>query len=64
MCFNDSIGWILEGILSYHGNCGQRLHPAVYSSITSNEIRAWIVNTIGNDYMFRYPRITEIQNVK
>lgn len=52
MCYLDGSGqWQLEGILSYHGNCGKRPHPAIYNSITSN-ISTWIRNTVGNDLMF------------
>uniref|UniRef100_A0A182UJ58 Scavenger receptor class A n=1 Tax=Anopheles melas TaxID=34690 RepID=A0A182UJ58_9DIPT len=52
MCYLDgSSQWQLEGILSYHGNCGKRPHPAIYNSITSN-ISTWIRNTVGNDLMF------------
>lgn len=52
MCYIEpSEQWRLEGILSYHGNCGKRPHPAIYNSITSN-ISTWIRNTVGNDLMF------------
>lgn len=52
MCHAESTGqWLLEGILSYHGNCGKRPHPAIYNSITSG-ISSWIRNTVGNDLMF------------
>lgn len=52
MCHIQSNGqWRLEGILSYHGNCGKRPHPAIYNSITSS-ISNWIRNTVGNDLMF------------
>lgn len=58
MCFNDdSDQWQLEGILSYHGNCGKRPHPAIYNSITSN-ISTWIRRTVGNGLMFERAAIT------
>lgn len=51
MCYNDRSGsWTLQGILSYHGNCGRRPQPAVYSGM-SRELLHWIVSTVGNDQM-------------
>lgn len=40
--------WTLQGILGYHGNCGEQPESAVYSSIP-NKLLNWIVNTIGNE---------------
>jgi len=40
--------WTLQGILGYHGNCGEQPESVVYSSIP-NKLLSWIVNTIGND---------------
>lgn len=51
MCFsNRTSSWTLHGILSYHGNCGRRPQPAVYSGM-SRELLNWIVSTVGNDKM-------------
>lgn len=53
MCYsNDTTNWTLQGILSYHGNCGRRPQPAVYSAMSS-ELIHWIVNTVGNDLMIQ-----------
>ena len=53
MCF-DTVKdcWLLQGTLSYHGNCGRRQQPPIYSGL-SREINSWIVQTVGNDKMFR-----------
>uniref|UniRef100_A0A1B0CML0 Trypsin-like serine protease n=2 Tax=Lutzomyia longipalpis TaxID=7200 RepID=A0A1B0CML0_LUTLO len=56
MCLEKSIKseemeWVLRGILSYHGNCGQRQQPKVFTSITP-EIRNWIAKTIGNNLFY------------
>lgn len=51
MCFSvKKSTWELEGILSYHGNCGKRPQPTVYSAITKSLLN-WIVKTIGNNLM-------------
>lgn len=47
MCFSETTNiWELQGILSYHGNCGRSHHPSIYTSISS-DIRLWISNVIG-----------------
>lgn len=53
MCYSEKTShWTLQGILSYHGNCGRRPQPAVYSSM-SHELLNWIVQTVGNSLMVR-----------
>lgn len=53
MCFSEEIGvWELQATLSYHGNCGKRPQPVIYNSL-AGDISEWIVNTIGNNLMFR-----------
>ena len=53
MCFsNRTSTWELQGLLSYHGNCGRRPQPTVYSAMTP-QLLNWIVRTIGNDQMVR-----------
>lgn len=45
MCTAESDNWELQGVLSYHGNCGQSRHPPIYTAINSN-IREWIAHTM------------------
>lgn len=53
MCFSDERhAWGLQGTLSYHGNCGQSPHPAVFSLFTTSTLK-WIENTVGNNLMLR-----------
>lgn len=54
MCTSEKSGnWTLKGILSYHGNCGRRPQPAVYSGMSA-EMLHWITNTVGNDLMIQH----------
>uniref|UniRef100_A0A1B0D3E0 Peptidase S1 domain-containing protein n=1 Tax=Phlebotomus papatasi TaxID=29031 RepID=A0A1B0D3E0_PHLPP len=47
----EKMEWVMRGILSYHGNCGQRQQPKVFTAITP-EIRNWIAKTIGNELFY------------
>lgn len=49
MCYSED-SWQLHGLLSYHGNCGRRPQPAIYSGMTE-KLMHWIVQTVGNDLM-------------
>lgn len=51
-CYNENNKkWSVQGFISYHGGCGRRPQATVYSLITDN-IMKWIVNKIGNNFMF------------
>lgn len=51
MCFDEKkSSWELHGILSYHGNCGRRPQPTIYSAM-SEQLIHWITKTVGNDLM-------------
>lgn len=53
LCLSDSTAtWELQGILSYHDNCGKTNHPAIYTAISS-KIKSWVTNTIGNQAVHR-----------
>jgi hypothetical protein len=53
MCYSSKTNvWEVQGVLSYHGNCGRRPQPVIYNSL-SNKVINWITNTIGNNRMFR-----------
>ena len=46
MCSNENSVWELQGVLSYHSNCGRGHHPSVFSSIS--HVRSWIKRTVGS----------------
>lgn len=46
MCSNENSVWELQGVLSYHSNCGRGHHPSVFSSISN--VRFWIERTVGS----------------
>lgn len=51
MCFDEKkSSWNLHGILSYHGNCGRRPQPTIYSAM-SKQLLHWIAKTVGNEFM-------------
>lgn len=51
MCYDEEKSlWELHGILSYHGNCGRRPQPTIYSAM-SKQLIHWIAKTVGNEMM-------------
>lgn len=47
MCLSEtSQSWQLQGILSYHENCGKSQHPPIYTKI-GKEMKRWMADTIG-----------------
>ncbi|XP_046392051.1 uncharacterized protein LOC124160273 [Ischnura elegans] len=45
MCVSNVGIWELQGVLSYHSNCGRGYHPSIFSSVTS--VRDWIGRVVG-----------------
>uniref|UniRef100_A0A1V1FNG4 Putative serine protease 69 isoform A n=1 Tax=Reticulitermes speratus TaxID=60591 RepID=A0A1V1FNG4_9NEOP len=48
MCVSEGGVWELQGVLSYHSNCGQGYHPSIFSSITA--VRGWVEKTVGSRF--------------
>jgi secreted trypsin-like serine protease len=48
MCISEGGVWELQGVLSYHSNCGQGYHPSIFSSITA--VRGWVEKTVGSHF--------------
>ncbi|XP_068086378.1 uncharacterized protein [Anabrus simplex] len=48
MCISEGGVWELQGVLSYHSNCGRGYHPSIFSSITA--VRSWVEKTVGSRF--------------
>ncbi|PSN42124.1 hypothetical protein C0J52_19796, partial [Blattella germanica] len=48
MCVSEGGVWELQGVLSYHSNCGRGYHPSIFSSITA--VRGWVEKTVGSRF--------------
>ncbi|XP_063223858.1 uncharacterized protein LOC134531825 isoform X2 [Bacillus rossius redtenbacheri] len=51
MCISEGGVWELQGVLSFHGNCGRGEHPAIFSSVRSS--RGWIERTVGSRFQHK-----------
>ncbi|XP_075236537.1 uncharacterized protein LOC142333391 [Lycorma delicatula] len=49
MCVTEGGIWELQGILSYHSNCGRGYHPSIFSSISA--ARKWIEKTVNSHFI-------------
>uniref|UniRef100_A0A1B6DTY3 Peptidase S1 domain-containing protein n=2 Tax=Clastoptera arizonana TaxID=38151 RepID=A0A1B6DTY3_9HEMI len=48
MCMSEGGVWELQGVLSYHSNCGRGYHPSIYSSVSA--VRNWLEKTVGSRF--------------
>ncbi|XP_069682379.1 uncharacterized protein [Periplaneta americana] len=48
MCVSEGGVWELQGVLSYHSNCGRGYHSSIFSSITA--VRSWVEKTVGSRF--------------
>ncbi|XP_071443070.1 transmembrane protease serine 5-like [Hetaerina americana] len=48
MCVSEGGIWELQGVLSYHSNCGRGYHPSIFSSVTS--VREWVRRVVGGRF--------------
>ncbi|KAG8238853.1 hypothetical protein J437_LFUL018678 [Ladona fulva] len=48
MCVSEGGIWELQGVLSYHSNCGRGYHPSIFSSITA--VKDWMKEIVGSRF--------------